>query len=77
MDNLENKILFGKLKLKNGKQQITKNDCVFNINDKFYKNQEIIEIVTYKIIGTKNLTKDFIEVKANKEIRNKITGAYE
>lgn len=77
MNELENKILFGKLKLKDGKKQIIKNDCVFNIKDEFYKKQEIIEIIEYKIIGTKNLTKDFTEVKASNEIRNKITGAYE
>jgi hypothetical protein len=77
MNNLENKILFGKLKLKDGNKQIIKNDCVFNIKDEFYKKQKIIEIIEYKIIGTKNLTKDFTEVKATNEIRNKITGAYE
>jgi hypothetical protein len=77
MNNLENKILFGKLKLKDGNKQIIKNDCVFNIKDEFYKKQKIIEIIEYKIIGTKNLTKDFTEVKASNEIRNKITGAYE
>lgn len=77
MKDLENYVLFGKLKLKGKKQNYIKEDCVFSINDTHYKKEEIIEIIEYKKIGNKNKTKNFTEVKANDETRNKITGAYE
>ncbi len=77
MDNLEKAILFGKLKLKDNKKIYIREDCVFSINDKFYKKKEILEIVDYKIIGVKNNVKGFTEVKKSNETRNKITGAYE
>jgi|LakMenEpi03Aug12_release.lakeMendotaPanAssembly.Ray.scaffolds.fasta_scaffold4313427_1 hypothetical protein len=77
MNDLENYVLFGKLKLKGKKVNYIKEDCVFSINDKYYKKEEIIEIIEFKKIGTKNKTKDFTQVKASNEKRNNITGAYE
>lgn len=77
MNELENYILFGTLKIKENKKIIIKDNCVFCINDKYYKKNEIIEIVNYKKIGVKNNTKAFTEVKASNEKRNNITGAYE
>lgn len=77
MNELENYVLFGKLKLKGKKQNYIKEDCVFSINDTHYKKEEIIEIIEYKKIGIKNKTKNFTQVKASNEKRNNITGAYE
>lgn len=77
MKELENYVLFGKLKLKGKKQNYIKEDCVFSIDDTHYKKEEIIEIIEYKKIGIKNKTKDFTKVKASNEKRNNITGAYE
>lgn len=57
MENLKNKILFGKLKLKNKKKIYIREDCVFLIDDTHYKKEEIIEIIEYKIIGYKNAKK--------------------
>lgn len=76
-ENLNDLILFGTLKVKNKKEIYILKECVFSINDKNYKNFEIIEIVDYKKIGIKNTTKSFTEVKGSDEKRNKITGAYE
>jgi hypothetical protein len=77
MNDLENYVLFGTLKVKDNKKIIKKENCVFSINDKYYKKNEIIEIVNYKKIGLKNKTNAFTEVKASNETRNNITGAYE
>lgn len=77
MKDLENKILFGNLNLKNKKGTYIKKDCVFCINDIEHKGEKIIKVLDYKIIGTKNKSKGFTEVKASNEKRNKITGAYE
>lgn len=77
MNDLENYVLFGTLKVKDNKKIIKKENCVFSINDKYYKKNEIIEIVNYKKVGLKNKTNAFTEVKANDEKRNNLTGAYE
>ncbi|NBN88586.1 MAG: hypothetical protein EBV32_05825 [Proteobacteria bacterium] len=77
MKDLENKILFGNLNLKNKKGTYIKKDCVFCINDIEHKGEKIIKVLDYKIIGTKNKSKGFTEVKISNEKRNKITGAYE
>lgn len=77
MNDLENYVLFGTLKVKDNKKIIKKENCVFSINDKYYKKNEIIEIVNYKKVGLKNKTNAFTEVKASNEKRNNITGAYE
>ena len=77
MKDLKNNILFGSLKLQGKKEIYIKKDCVFLIDDDEHKDEKIIKIVEYKIIGTKNKSKGFTEVKASNETRNKITGAYE
>jgi len=56
MKDLENKILFGNLNLKNKKGTYIKKDCVFYINDIEHKGEKIIKVLDYKIIGTKNKT---------------------
>lgn len=77
MEDLTKYVLFGTLKLKDKKKIYIREDCVFSINDTHYKNQEILEIINYKKVGTKNNVKGFTEVKGSNETRNKITGAYE
>lgn len=76
-EDLTKYVLFGTLKLKDKKKIYVCKDCVFSINDKFYKKKQILEIINYKIIGVKNNIKGFTEVKKSNETRNKITGAYE
>lgn len=57
MNNLEDSILFGTLKLKGKKKIYIRKDCVFLITDKKHKEEEIIEIIDYKIIGYKKAKK--------------------
>ena len=76
-EDLKKYILFGTLKLKDKKKVYVCENCVFSIDDTHYKNQQIIEIINYKKVGTKNNVKGLTEVKGSYETRNKITGAYE
>ncbi len=57
MNQREN-ILFGDIIVLNGKKQIIIKDAVFIENSEFYKNQKIIKILTFKMVGqTSNLKK--------------------
>lgn len=70
-------ILFGKLILKAGKMTAVFDNCVWTDGDTHYKNNQIIEIISFKIVGKTSITKSYTEVKASDEKRNNITGAYE
>lgn len=67
-------ILFGDIEIKNNK--IIKN-AVFIEGEWMYKGFTIIKVISSKIIGQTNTSKEYTEVKGSNETRNKITGAYE
>lgn len=66
--------MFGDIELKNNK--IIKN-AVFIEGELMYKGLTIIKVLTSKIVGQTNTSKEYTEVKASNEKRNKITGVYE
>jgi hypothetical protein len=70
-------ILFGDLIVMDKKKEKTIKYAVFTEGDEYYKEMQIKKVLNYKIVGQTNALKTFSEVKANDEIRNKITGAYE
>lgn len=76
-EDLQNKILFGDLKLKAKNKTYIREGCVFSFNDTHHKQEEIIEVINFKVVGTKSQNNGYTEVKASEETRNKITGAYE
>lgn len=75
--NERKNILFGKLVLKDGKKSIELDNCVWTEGDTHYKNNEIVEIVSFKNVGKTSITNKYTEVVASDEKRNNITGAYE
>ena len=55
MNEREN-ILFGDIIVLNGKKEIKIKNAVFIENSEFYKNQKIIKILSFKMVGkTSNL----------------------
>ena len=74
---LRDNILFGDIQVFDGKKSISIKNAVFIENDFNYKGMTITKIISSKIVGQKNKSKSYTEVKASNETRNKITGAYE
>lgn len=75
--NERKNILFGKLVLKAGKMTAVFDNCVWTEGDTHYKNNEIVEIISFKNVGKTSITNKYTEVVASDEKRNNITGAYE
>jgi hypothetical protein len=74
---MKKNILFGTIKVFDGKKHLVIEKAVFKEDSKEYKKMSIIDIIKFKIIGQTNISKEYTEVKASNEKRNKITGAYE
>jgi hypothetical protein len=70
-------ILFGDIIVLDGKKQVKIKEAVFTEGAELYKQQKILKILNYKIVGQTSITKSYTEVKASDEKRNNITGAYE
>lgn len=74
---MKKNILFGDIQVRDqNKVNVIKN-AVFIEDEWIYKGLTIIKVLTSKIVGQTNTSKEYTEVKASDEIRNKITGAYE
>jgi len=74
---MKKKILYGTLKVFNGKKNIIIANAVFNEDSKIYKKMDIVEIISFEVVGQTNISKEYTEVKKSNETRNKITGTYE
>jgi hypothetical protein len=74
---MKDNILYGDIQVFNGKKSIYIKNAVFIENDFNYKGMTITKIISSKIVGQKNESKSYTEVKGSDEKRNKITGAYE
>ena len=70
-------ILFGDIIVKDGKKKLKLYECVFTEGDTHYKKKEIVEVLSFKIVGKTAITNGYTEAKKNDEARNNITGAYE
>lgn len=70
-------ILFGDLIVIDGKKEKIIKEAVFSEGQEVYKKMTIKKVLNFKIVGQKNESKSYTEVKASDEKRNKITGAYE
>jgi hypothetical protein len=70
-------IMYGDIEVDDGNKIILIKNSVFIENDFHYKGMTITKIISSKIVGQKNESKSYTEVKGSDEKRNKITGAYE
>ena len=70
-------ILFGDIIVKDGNKKTTLPGCVFKEGDTHYKKKEIVEILSFKIVGQTAITNGYTEASKSDEVRNNITGAYE
>ena len=78
-------ILFGSIEVRSGNKIHTVKRAVWIEGAEIYKPYKspfketafIVKVIEFKIIGKTNTSKKFTEVKVIKEIRNKITGAYQ
>lgn len=77
MESERKNILYGEIKVKDKKGIKTIKEAVFREDATHYKKMEIVEVVSFKIVGQTNPLKSYTEVKASNEKRNNITGAYE
>ena len=77
MNDLEDWVLFGTLKVLNNKKEKIIKECVFTIDKKEYKGQNIIEIIDFIKLSKRHNNKNFHKGIVNDEVRNKITGTYE
>lgn len=70
-------ILFGDIQVRDKTKLNTIKNAVFIEGEWIYKGFTIIKVISSKIIGQTNTSKEYTEVKGSNETRNKITGAYE
>lgn len=74
---MKKNILFGDIQVRDKTKVNVIKNAVFIEDEWMYKGMTIIKVISSKIIGQTNTSKEYTEVKASNEIRNKITGAYE
>lgn len=70
-------ILFGEIQVRDKTKLNTIKNAVFIEGEWMHKGFTIIQVISSKIIGQTNTSKEYTEVKASNEKRNKITGTYE
>lgn len=77
METERRNILFGTIKVREKKIIKVIDKAVWTEGDLQYKKMDIIEVLSFKIVGQTSITKEYSEAKASNEKRNNITGAYE
>lgn len=75
--NERKNILYGEIKVKDKKGIKTIKKAVFKEDATHYKKMEIVEVVSFKIVGQTNTLKSYTEVKANQLSKRDKMGGYE
>lgn len=77
MESERKNILYGEIKVKDKKGIKTIKEAVFREDATHYKKMEIVEVVSFKIVGQTHINNGYSEAKANQLSKRDKLGGYE